>query len=67
MNDGINGDGNSNKMHDGGGNDVVGDKEGNGKRGKSHDDGNKEGIGNGGKGNGHGNKEGKSNGQRGQW
>jgi hypothetical protein len=59
-NDGNNGNGDGNKIRDGDSKDVVIDKEGDGKSGKSNDDGNKEG-------NCNGVKEGKSNGQRGQW
>jgi hypothetical protein len=55
------------KMQDSDGNKVAGNKEGNGKSGKSNDDGDKEGNGIGGKGDGDGNKEGKGNGRRGQW
>ncbi len=53
-------------MHNGDGNEVAGNKEGNGKSGKSNDNGNKEGNGNGSKGDGNGSKEGNGSGQRGQ-
>ena len=49
-------------MRDSNGNEVVVDKEGDGKSGKSNDDGDKESNGDGGKGNGNRDKEGK-----GQW
>jgi hypothetical protein len=45
-----------NKTRDGNGNEVAGNKEGDGKSGKSNDDGNKEGNGIGSKGDGNGNK-----------
>jgi hypothetical protein len=51
-------------MHDGNGNKVTGDKEGNGESFKSNDDSDKEGNIDGGKGNGNGNEEGIGNGQR---
>ncbi len=60
--DGDIGNGNSNKMRNGNGNEVAGDKEGDGESGKSNGNGNKEGNGDGGKVDGNGNKEGK-----GQW
>ncbi len=59
MSDGDIGNSDGDKMHDGGGNKVAGNKKGDGKSGKSDEDGDKEGNGNGGKGNGDGNKEGK--------
>jgi hypothetical protein len=46
-------------MRNGDNNDVAGEKEGDGKRGKSDENGNKEGNGNGSKGNGNSDKEGK--------
>ncbi len=53
-------------MHVGDGNKVEGDKEGNGKSGKSNNDGNKKGNGNGGKSKGDGDEEGNCNKRRGQ-
>ncbi len=55
-----------NKTCNGNGNKVVGNEEGNGKSGKSDDNGNKEGNGIGGKGDGNSDEEGKGDGQRGQ-
>ena len=54
-------------MRNGNGNKVVGNKEGNGKSGRSYDDGNIEGNGDDSKGGGDSNEEGKSNGRREQW
>jgi hypothetical protein len=59
-----NGDGNN--TCNGDGNKMVGNKEGDGKSGKSDEDGNKEGKDNGSKSNGNGNEEGNRDGQRGQ-
>ncbi len=56
-----------NKTHNGDGNGVAGNKEGDDKSGNSDDNGNKEGKGVCSKGDGNGDKEGKGNGQRGQW
>ena len=51
MSNGDNGDGNGNNMRNDNGDEVVSNKEGNSKSGKSNDNGNKEGNGDGGKSN----------------